>query len=151
MLYSGVRYRAPRGALHRNRIHSAIVHTSSSSGHVIIKPASTDEHLLVHPCDAKFHLVLTVEPATLQAATLMRTIRDASVDRSPPAATLLQPVGGWSGRHCNRGPSARFSALPSQPHHFQSPPLKPHTRAAAYYQCLYEAGPRCEDEYRTSP
>ena len=125
MLYPGVRYRAPRGAprgaLHRNRYtreHSAIVHTSSSSGHAIMKPASNDERLLVHP------LVLAVEPATLQAATLRYATRDASVDRSPPAATLLQLVGGWSGRHCNRGPSARFSALPSQPHHF---PLDRHS------------------------
>ena len=111
MIYSGVRSRAPRGALHRNRhtrAHSAIVHTSSSSGHVIIKPASTDEHLLVHPCDAKFHLVLTVEPATLQAATLMQATRDASVDRCPPAATLQLPVGGWSVGCGSRGPSARL-------------------------------------------
>ena len=125
VLCSGVRYRAPRGAPHRTLrtgIHSAIVHTSSSSGHVIIKPASTDEHLLVHPCDAKFHLVLTVEPATLQAATLMQATRDASVDRCPPAATLQLPVGGWSVGCCSRGPSARLNShkpacLPPEPSH----------------------------------
>ena len=118
MLCAGVRCRALRRALHRTlrtRMHSSIANDSSSSGHVIVKPASDDEHPLVHP------LVLAVEPATLQAATLIYATRDASADRCPPAATLQALVGGWSGRQSNRGPSARLLSLPSQPHHLLGP------------------------------
>ena len=118
MLCAGVRCRALSRALHRTlrtRMHSSIVNDSSSSGHVIVKPASDDERLLVHL------LVLAVEPATLQAATLIYATRDASADRCPPAATLQALVGGWSGRQCSRGPSARLTDLPSQPHHLHGP------------------------------
>ena len=123
-------------------VHSSIAE-HSLIGHVPSKPAP-DGHLLVHP------LVLDVEPATLQAAILRSPNRDASVDRSPPAATLLQPVGGWSGEQCNRGPSARFTDSPSQPHHRHGPshsrPL-PATRTRVP-PWLYS---RCADEYaRTS-
>jgi len=129
VLHSGARYRAPRGAPYRtNRTHSAIVLTSSSYGHAIMKPASVDERLLVHP------LVLAVEPATLQAATLMQATRDASVDRSPPAATLQLPMGGWSVVCCGRGPSARPShhkpAYPFPVPSHSRPPAAAHTRAA---------------------
>ena len=99
-------------------MHSSIVNDSSSSGHAIVKPASEDERPLVHLLD------LAVEPATLQAATLIYAIyaiRDASADRCPPAATLQALVGGWSGRQINRGPSARLLSLPSQPHHVHGP------------------------------
>ena len=71
-------------------VHSSIAEPSLI-GHVPSKPVC-DGPLLVHP------LVLHVEPATLQASTSTTSTRDASVDRSPPAATLHQPVGGWSGR-----------------------------------------------------
>jgi len=94
-------------------VHSSIAEPSLL-GHVPSKPAP-DGPLLVHP------LVLDVEPATLQASILRSPNRDASVDRSPPAATLHQPVGGWSGRQGSRGPSARLPSLPSQPHHLQGP------------------------------
>ena len=94
-------------------VHSSIAEPSLI-GHVPSKPAP-DGHLLVHP------LVLDVELATLQAAILKSPNRDASVDRSPPAATLHQPVGGWPGRQSNRGPSARLLSLPSQPHHLLGP------------------------------
>ena len=124
-------------------VHSSMIAEPSLIGHVPPKPVC-DGPLLVHP------LVLHVEPATLQASTLISSTRDASADRSPPAANLLQPVKEWSRRGCSRGPSARLISLLSHSSHSLGPPLKSHTRAASYYKCLYEAGPRCEDEYRTS-
>ena len=95
-------------------VHSSMIVEPSSIGHVPSKPVC-DGPLIVHP------LVLHVEPATLQASTLMTSTRDASVDRSPPAANLLQPVKDWSGRKCSRGPSARLISLPSQSSHILEP------------------------------
>ena len=89
-------------------VHSSMIAEPSSIGHVTSKPVC-DGPLLVHP------LVLHVEPATLQASTLMTSTRDASVDRSPPAANLLQPVKDWSGRKCSRGTVLGSFTSPANP------------------------------------
>ena len=110
-------------------VHSSIAE-HSLIGHVPSKPAP-DGHLLVHP------LVLDVEPATLQASILRSPTRDASVDRSPPAATRsgTRVLGqGLSARPWTRSASALVlvepinpepnSAEPTQPSHSRrSPPL----------------------------
>ena len=90
-------------------VHPSMIDQYSLIGHDPSKPA----------CDGpSVHLlVLHVEPATLQASTLISSTRDASADRSPPAANLLQPVKEWSRRGCSRGPSARLISLLSHSSH----------------------------------
>ena len=90
-------------------VHPSMIDQYSLIGHDTPKPACDGPS--VHP------LVLHVEPATLQASTLISSTRDASADRSPPAANLLQPVKEWSRRGCSRGPSARLISLLSHSSH----------------------------------
>ena len=128
-------------------VHPSMIDQYSLIGHDTPKPV----------CDGpSVHLlVLHVEPATLQASTLTLPNRDASVERSPPAANLLQPVKEWSGRECCRGPSARLISLPSQSSHkacdrHSSRTCVPPGLRPKIVQCRIPLG-RTSDRYRRPP